>query len=70
MRSRSGISGFIGQYNDGAGSKIENCVYPAHVEYIDDKNGVLTDYEPANNYYGSCSKNKDKLVITTSTPLP
>ena len=70
LRSRSGISGFIGQYNDGAGSKIENCVYPVHVEYIDDKNGVLTDYEPANNYYGSCSKNKDKLVITAPITLP
>ena len=70
LRGRSGISGFVGQYNDGAGSKIENCIYPTQLEYVDDKNGVLTDYKPEDNFYGRCSKNKDKLIITTSATLP
>ena len=66
MRSRSGISGFVGQYNDGAGSRIENCVYPTYVEYLDDKEGAIVEYVPENNFFGRCTKNKDKIVIISS----
>ena len=66
MRSKSGISGFIGQYNDGAGSRIENCAYPTYVEYLDDKEGTIAEYTPDNNFFGKCTKNEDKIVIVSS----
>lgn len=64
MRSTIGISGFIGQFNDGAGSRIEQCTYPAHVQYIDDNTGLVKeDYEPASPYFGYCSYGKTEPTI-------
>ena len=60
----TGISGFIGQFNDGAGSKIEQCIYPTNVRYLDDETGLPDEsYEPDSPYYGYCSYGKDTPAI-------
>lgn len=60
----SDISGFIGRFNDGAGSKIEHCTYPTNVQYIDDATGLVDEsYEPASPYYGYCGYGKTTPTI-------
>lgn len=60
MTLSSYASGFIGSINNGAGSKLIDCIAPANVSYLDDETGeIKTNYKgepyiPQSSYYGYC----------------
>ncbi len=56
-------SGFVGKVKNGSATKFEGCTAPTVVKYINEAGQPITDYTPANQFYGSCENDESAIQI-------
>lgn len=57
------VSGFVGKIDNGEGAKFDGCTVPTNLILLNDKDGSISEYAPANNLYGRCPTNEGLITI-------
>lgn len=57
-------SGFIGRITNGVHTKLEGCIAPKMMKYINEAGEPITNYQPTHILYGVCQNGADQLVVT------
>lgn len=58
------VSGLIGNITNGLRVIIRDCSVGENVEYLNDRDGSILDYEPASDYYGYCESGTPNVQTT------
>ncbi|WP_455674038.1 DUF6562 domain-containing protein [Phocaeicola sp.] len=66
-RSYSGgpiyVSGFVGYITSGMNTEFKGCTAPTNLILLDDTDGSIFEYSPANELYGKCYSFEEQIVI-------
>ncbi|WP_455674039.1 DUF6562 domain-containing protein [Phocaeicola sp.] len=57
------VSGVVGKIDNGEGTEFNSCTAPTNLILLNDTDGSISEYAPANNLYGGCPTNDNLIQI-------